>query len=1044
MLTIHPSNKVLTRYYDTLTKLTDRQARDEMNLRPAFQDLLTAFGHDQGWTLIPELRLANGTRPDGTLVDKNIFYRGFWEAKDPKDKLEIEIRKKLDKGYPAINTIFEDTQQAILYQNDHQELKVKNVQDRSQFADLLERFFNFGEPAVLRFEQTVEEFKGRIPDLAQALLARIRQERTAHTAFSDAFDTFHEICRNALNPQVNVAAIEEMLTQHLLTERLFRTIFDNPDFTRRNVIAFEIEKVIDVLTSRSFNRQEFLHELDRFYVALEEAFKTRRDWSEKQAFLNTVYERFFQGFAVKQADIYGIHYTPQEIVDFMVDSVDHVLQSELGTSLSSPGVKILDPCTGTGNFVVNMLQRLPGNRLQKKYQDDLYANEIMLLPYYIASLNIERAFFERTQEYLPFGHICFVDTLDMAAEGHQQNLWLSAANTDRINQENQAEITVIIGNPPYNMGQQNENDNNKNRRNPVLDKRINETYVKDSTATLTNKLYDPYVKFFRWATDKLGQRDGIVCFVSNNSFIDQIAFDGMRKRLLQEFTQVYHLDLHGNVRKNPKLSGTTHNVFGIQVGVGVTIAIRNSQRPERFIRYYRVPEMWSKAQKLRFLEETQSIAGIDWQNLEPDEKSTWLTEGMHPEFASFLPLGTQEVKAEQVAGDGVIFKTYSLGVGTNRDEWVYDFNAKALTEKMQLFIKNYNSEVFRWSQEGSASTRVDDFVNNNPAFIKWTDRLKEALQKGQLLKFEAEKIKLSLYRPFCKKYLYFDHLLNQRRYQQHLFFPHLSNEAENTAIWLKVGSEWPMFAMITKVIPTLLPQGGAQCFPFYSYTNDGNTQRENITDWALKQFQARYGKGINKWDIFYYVYAMLHHPHYRERYAENLKRELPRIPLAADQEAFTALVQTGKQLAEVHLNYEQVQEYPLRWVENRATPFSWHVTKMRLSPDKTAVVVNDTLTLAGIPTEVFQYRLGHRSALEWVIDQYQISTDLRSGITSDPNREDDSEYIVRLIGRVVTVSMETVRLVEQIEQKIILPTIEEEPAPVNAQQFAEARIFYSD
>ncbi len=340
-----------------------------------------------------------------------------------------------------------------------------------------------------------------------------------------------------------------MLVQHLLTERLFRTVFGNENFTRRNVIAAEIEKVIDALTSRAFSRGDYLRQLDHFYNAIEDAARTIDDWSEKQGFLNTVYERFFQGFSRKQADTFGIVYTPQPIVDFMLASVEEVLQREFNTSLSTPGVKILDPATGTGNFIVNLLKNyINRSALKRKYAEDLFANEVMLLPYYIAALNIEHAYYELTGEYAPFEGICFVDTLDIA-EAQQLSLF-SEENTERVEREKNADITVIIGNPPYNVGQLNENDNNKNRKYDVIDKHVRETYAKDSRATNKNALSDVYVKFFRWAADRLRGQDGIVCFVSNNSFLDQIAFDGMRKHLAQDFQRIYIVNLQGNIRKD--------------------------------------------------------------------------------------------------------------------------------------------------------------------------------------------------------------------------------------------------------------------------------------------------------------------------------------------------------------------------------------------------------------------------------------------------------------------------------------------------------------
>jgi predicted helicase len=366
-------------------------------------------------------------------------------------------------------------------------------------------------------------------------------------------------------------------------------------------------------------------------------------------------------------------YTPQEIVDFMCASVEEVLQREFGTSLSAPGVQILDPCTGTGNFIVNLIRRIAGASLELKYREDLFANEIMLLPYYIASLNIEHAFYEHAQHYEEFKGICFVDTLEL--EGQQMQMF-TEANTERIQRQKAAEIRVIIGNPPYNVGQENENDNNKNRRYPVVDGRIRQTYVADSKATLKTQVYDPYVKFFRWATDRLQGRDGVVCFVSNDSFVDQIAFDGMRKHLLQDFTEGYHLDLHGNVRQNPKLSGTTHSVFGIQVGVGITLAIRSSRQTQRALYYHRVPEDWRKEQKLAYLREATALANVEWRELQPNAQYTWLTEKLRPEFDTdaFLPMGSDGADPSKAHA---VFGRHSGGVKTNRDTWVYDFDPDA-------------------------------------------------------------------------------------------------------------------------------------------------------------------------------------------------------------------------------------------------------------------------------------------------------------------------------------------------------------------------------
>ena len=1020
----------INRYYKGLEEFKGR-ADYELALRSAFQNLLADTARMVSWTLIPEQTIEGNIRPDGVLRDRFNLKRGFWEAKGPKSDLEKEIQKKIANGYPLINTVFENTKRAVLYQNKRRAAEY-DLQNFNDVSYLLRDFFAYTEPDIATFESAVQEFKESIPELAGALLAIIEKEHQYNKKFITTFATFADLCRSSLNPQISIASINEMLVQHLLTKRLFRTVFGNSEFINRNVIAAEIERVITALTSRVFNPDDFLKNLDRFYVAIEGAAKGIESWSERQGFLNTVYESFFQGFSVKQADTHGIVYTPQEIVDFMVESVDEVLKSEFGKSIETPGVKILDPATGTGNFIVNIIRRIEDEfNLEKKYKNDLFCNEIMLLPYYISSLNIEHEYYAKMGQYEPFEGICFADTLELA-EGQQLSLFVEE-NTERVQHEKDADVMVVIGNPPYNMGQKSENDNSRNRTHPAIDKRINGTYVKDSKATLNNKLYDVYVKFIRWASDRL-KGPGVVCLVTNNSFIDQVAFDGMRRRLLDEFDKIYHLDLHGNVRKNPKLSGSTHNVFGIQVGVGITIAVRTSNPAEKKLYYHRVPEQWTRKEKLSFLKEKENISNIEWLELLPNSDAAWITEGLQPEFKSFIPIGTKETKFAKGLHTDAAFHLYTLGVVTSRDEWVYDFDSLKLSEKIQHLIRNYNSEVFRWSQEDispsvlnqrvEALKYIDGFVNNSPAFLKWTDRLKEALYSRRFLTFEAKKIRLSLPRPFCKQFLYFDHLLNQRRYQQHLIFPTMESELENIAICLTVlGSEKPFMVLATNFIPDLHLVGagaGAQCFAFYRYSEDGTNRHENITDWAFKQFQEKYGSEVSKWDIFHYVYGMLHHPQYRDLYKENLKRALPHIPLVINQEGFEACVSVGKQLMDLHVNYEQVEEYPLKSVSNKEIPFlqRLRVEKMKLLPNKASLVVNNGLTIEGIPQECFDYRLGNRSALEWIIDQYQVSTDKRSGIESDPNCLDDPQYIIRLVKQVVTVSIKTVELVKELTEAV--------------------------
>ena len=1041
---INERDKAIQAYYDELARYEAQGVEHEGAVRSAFQNLLSHYAQQVKWTLVAELTLANGARPDGVLRDRSTFPRGYWEAKDTRDDLEAEISKKAARGYPLTNTIFEDTRRAILFQNDRR-LGVYDLRVPRQLADLLRTFFDYEETVIEAFETAVEVFRENIPTQAAILKDLIERERREHQReFEPVFQAFYQQCRDAIDPKISEAAVIEMLIQHLLTERLFREVFNNPDFTRKNVIAVEIEKVIDELTKRSFNRTEFLRRLDPYYTAIARAAPRAaiggNEWADRQHFLNMVYERFFQDYSVRQADTHGIVYTPPEIVEFMVASVDAVLKREFGMAegIGQPGVKIVDPATGTGNYIVHLLRHIPMRSLRQKYTEDLFCNEIMLLPYYIACLNIEHAYYERTGEYLPFEGACFADTLDMAENVAKSSggehivaqslLRLTEANTARVDREQAADIMVVIGNPPYNVGQVNENDNNKNREYPVVDRRIRDTYAKDSTATLKAQLYDAYVKFFRWATDRLQGRDGIVCLVSNNSFVDQITFDGMRKHLLADFTAIYHLDLHGNVRQNPKLSGTTHNVFGIQVGVGITIAIRRADSEACGLYYYRVPEDWRRERKLSYLAHSESMDGIEWQTLTPDTRQTWLTEGLQPEFSTFLMLGSKEAKFQGNGSSETIFSTYCPGVATKRDSTVYDFDRARLAPRITQFVEDYNAEVARWVRSGRPED-VDGFLKYDR--VKWSNALKVKLRREHYGVFEPARIRRSMYRPYCAKWLYYSPLLNDGHGLFARFFPSPATEAENMVIVVTdIGYRSTFNACVTSVIPDLhllASMDTFQCFPYYVYDPDGSNRRENITEWALGRFREAYGAGVTKRDIFHYVYGLLHHPAYRERYAENLKRELPRIPLVAGAAAFQRCAEIGRRLMELHLSYERQPEHPaLRWVEHPDGAPDGRVSfrvekKMRVAPDRTALAVNDTLTIEGIPAECFAYRLGNRSALEWVIDQYHVSEDKRSGIISDPNRGDDPQYIARLVGRVVTVSVETVRLVRALAAEVALP-----------------------
>ena len=580
-LTLKPTHKAVTAYYDSLAKFARLGVKHETAVRSAFHELLESCARQFDWKLVPEYRIKRkgqaDASADGALLDNYGLNHGLWEAKDSADDLDKEIKHKFSIGYPKQNILFWQPDRAVLYQNSERFWEA-DLTKPDDLVKILTLFLEFAPPAIAEWEKAVEEFKDKVPQIGLSLKALIEKERQTNKKFIAAFEDFCSLCRGSLNPNISIEAVEEMIIQHILTERIFRKIFDVADFIARNVIAQEIEKIITALNSRSFSRDDFSRSLEHFYGAIENAAATITDFHEKQTFLNTVYERFFQGFCVKVADTHGIVYTPQPLVNFMVASVDHLLTEHFGKTLADRDVHILDPFTGTGNYVVNIMQRIPKSALPHKFAHELHCNEIMLLPYYVASMNIEHAYYEATGKYEPFDGICLVDTFRTLEPPQTEFAFLSEKNSVRVEKQKKSPIRVIIANPPYNAWQTDENENNRNQKYNVIDRRVRETFSEDSKAQNKNSLSDPYIKALRYASDKIGD-SGIICFVNNSAFIDSLSCDGVRKHLEKDFDLIYVLDLGGNVRKNPKLSGTTHNVFGIQVGVSINLFVRKSKKP---------------------------------------------------------------------------------------------------------------------------------------------------------------------------------------------------------------------------------------------------------------------------------------------------------------------------------------------------------------------------------------------------------------------------------------------------------------------------------
>jgi predicted helicase len=577
------SKVLIQQYYNNLDRAVQfGKTTNESSVKYHFWNLLNDYARKQNYEVVTEAACVGtkgkSVRPDGIL--KNLFGLdiGLWESKDESDALDDEINAKRKKGYPFTNILFEDSQTAVLIQHETEVMRVP-ISDADKLHQLISLFIDFKSETVTKFERALEDFKADIPNIVETLRKRIQELSAKNEPFQKANRAFLELCQAEINPNVTDADVREMMIQHILTSDLFNKIFDDAEFHRHNNIARELETLIDLLFTRA-DRKNLLLQIERYYNAINAAAAGIADHHEKQKFLKVLYENFYKVYNPKAADRLGVVYTPNDVVQFMIESADALLEQHFGKTLADKHVEILDPATGTGTFIAALIDHLPKKDLLYKYQHEIHANELAILPYYIANLNIEFTFKQRMGSYEEFKNLCFVDTLDNTGaldyEGKQTAMFaLSSENSARIKRQNEKTISVIIGNPPYNANQLNENENNKNREYPYIDKRIKDTYIKQSTAQKT-KVYDMYARFYRWAMDRI-DKNGIVAFVTNRSFIDSRTFDGFRKTLESEFDYIYIVDTQSDVRKNPKIAGTTHNIFGIQTGVAVMFLVKSEK-----------------------------------------------------------------------------------------------------------------------------------------------------------------------------------------------------------------------------------------------------------------------------------------------------------------------------------------------------------------------------------------------------------------------------------------------------------------------------------
>lgn len=986
-------------------------SKKETAIRNAFYNLLNEYAKQKELMLIPEIsvkgRLGKTVTPDGTLKDSLRQDWGYWESKDESDVIDDEIGKKFDKGYPNDNILFEDSQNAVLIQGGREVARV-SFDDPEALDRVLKQFVGFERPEVQTFRKAIELFKEDVPKVTEALRILIDKQEKSNKKYLQARNEFHELCKEAINPAITLNDIIEMMIQHILTADIFNTIFDEPHFHRENNIAKELEKVVDTFFTGA-TRRTALANISHYYKTINAAGAGIADHHEKQKFLKAVYETFYKSYNPKAADRLGVVYTPNEIVKFMIESTDHLLHKHFGKFLEDKGVEILDPASGTGTFICDIIDHIRKEKLEYKYKNELHANEVAILPYYIANLNIEFTYKQKMEQYAEFQNLCFVDTLDnmgFSFKGKQDTLFgVSAENVERIKRQNKKKISVVIGNPPYNAKQENYNNQNANRPYIGIDQRIKDTYVKQGNAQNQIVLYDMFVRFLRWATDRLTD-NGIVAFVSNNIFIDGNTFDGFRKIVGDEFSEIYIVNLKGNARtsgeQRRKEGG---NVFSdeIRVGVAVYFLIRK-QKQDGFTVFYNEIADYAKAEEKKEYLAKNSLDTLQFVRLTPDRKHNWINQTSN-NYDELLPLVDKDVKAGR--SDKALFKLFSSGLKTQRDEWMYDVTSATLEEKVKYFTHVYEQ------------TRKNP-KNKEKMKIKWDHELSKYLSAGIKKKYQPEAIIPCSYRPFIKKHVYFDKHFNGRTYQWLDIYK--KGEQNRYVAFSAPGNNKSFHLLSSDGLIDLHFTGDAQCLPLYRFSESGE-RIENITDWGLQQFQDHYkNTKITKVDIFHYVYAVLHHPAYRKKYEQNLKREFPRVPFYDD---FRQWAKWGKALMDLHLNYEQAKKYPVHILEAFLdVTLEEHTAalKPRLKARKESgeIGIDGITTITNVPAEAWEYKLGNRSALEWILDQYKESAPKDPTIREKFNTyhfQDHKEQVIDLLQRVCTVSIETMKIIEQMPKK---------------------------
>lgn len=921
-----------------------------------------------------------------------------------------------------------------------------------------------------------EDWAKDVADIAHRHEDRIRELLRTDARSKKEFERFLSALRKNLNPGVNEESAIEMLSQHLITRPVFEALFDGYDFAGKNPVSRALQRIIDVVENVTEDCDK--RSLEKFMNSVKLRAEGVESAEGKQKIIIELYDKFFKSALPKTVEKLGIVYTPVECVDFIIRSVHDVLRMEFGRSLSDENVNIIDPFTGTGTFITRLIQSglVQKKDLERKYRKELKANEIVLLAYYIASVNIENAYHDASgsSEFTPFEGICLTDSFQLSERATQEDFGedVFPVNGPRAREEKRTPIQVVIGNPPYSVGQKSANDNAQNQKYPDLEARIDECYAQGSFATNKNSLYDSYIKAFRWATDRIDPKSGgVIGFITNGSWIDSNAMDGFRKSLEREFSKIYVFNLRGNQRTSGELSRKEGGkIFGSgsRTPVAITILVKRplvgnregGESPRAVIRYYDIGDYLSREEKLSIIRDAESITHLEMTEIRPNAHGDWINQ-RNEAFGKWTPIGD---KGNKVNSKTWFLPVYARGIGTSRDAWAYNFSKEKMLYNMKKSNDFFNQELKRYASSDH-SVDVEDFIDLDERKISWSRAYRNDIRRGVEHYFNVGFATLGLHRPYCKLNLYFDKVVLNDVGPIYNMFP--TSEHKNLIICVQApGGKQELTPIITDCIPDLHFDGDTQCFPLYYYEELGEgdmfaarerfAKKDGISDYILSKARAQYrDPKIEKQDIFYYVYGFLHSPDYRSAFSADLKKMLPRIPLVESADDFRAFSRAGRKLAELHLDYESAEPYQALVVSSSAATSDlpmfygeaadarsaysaedpatlYRVSQMRFAKtlgkdkngnskridDKSRIVYNEKLTIAGIPAEAYEYVVNGKSAIEWLMERYAVSTDKASGIVNDPNdwaaEHGDPAYIFNLVLRLITVSLETVKIVKSL------------------------------